>query len=325
MRNAFAAEITALAATNQRVVLLSGDIGNRLFDDFKARCPGRFYNCGVAEANMIGLAAGMAMSGLRPVAYTITPFITTRCLEQIRVDICYHHVPVIVVGTGSGLSYASLGATHHSCEDIAFLRVLPHMHVICPGDPVEVKLALRAALAQEEPVYIRLGKKGEPVVHKQPVDFVIGKGIVLRPGKDVCLLSTGNMLAVAMRAGDKLAEMGVSAQVVSLHTVKPLDEELLADAFARFQVVVTIEEHSLLGGLGSSIAEWVVDRPRQKASLLRFGTADHFMHEAGNQEYARRYYGLTAEKVVEKTLRALTRQGPGEMVEAAARPTCLSN
>jgi transketolase len=309
MRNAFAQELTVLAAADPRVVMLSGDIGNRLFDDFKVGCPGRFFNCGVAEANMIGVAAGMAMSGLRPVAYTITPFITTRCLEQIRVDICYHHVPVIVVGTGSGLSYASLGATHHSCEDIAFLRVLPHMKVVCPGDPVEVKLALRAALAQEEPVYIRLGKKGEPVVHKQPVDFVIGKGIVLRGGKDVCLLSTGNMLTVAVSAGDKLANMGVSSQVVSFHTVKPLDEGLLADAFAGVQVVVTIEEHSLLGGLGSSIAEWVVDRPRPKASLLRFGTADHFMHEAGNQDFARRHYGLTAEKVVERVLQALTPAG----------------
>jgi transketolase len=315
MRNAFAAEITALGAEDPRVVLLSGDIGNRLFDNFKVRCPGRFFNCGVAEANMISVGAGMAMCGLRPVAYTITPFVTTRCLEQIRVDICYHHVPVIVVGTGSGLSYASLGATHHSCEDIAFLRALPHMIVVCPGDPVEVRHALRAALAQDEPVYIRIGKKGEPVVHKEPIDFVIGKGIVVRPGKDVCLISTGNTLGVAMRAGEQLESKGVSAQVVSLHTVKPLDETLLADAFARFRVVVTIEEHSLLGGLGSSIAEWVVDRPPTKTRLVRIGTADHFIHEAGNQEFARRHYGLTAEKVVEKTLQAMTRRTPEEARE----------
>ncbi len=322
MRNAFAAEITALAATDPRVVLLSGDIGNRLFDEYKVRAPGRFFNCGVAEANLISMAAGMAMCGLRPVAYTITPFITTRCLEQIRVDVCYHHVPVIIVGTGSGLSYASLGATHHSCEDIAFLRVLPHMRVICPGDPVEVRQALRAALAQDEPVYIRIGKKGEPVIHKQPAEFVIGKGIVVRPGQDVCLLSTGNTLGVAMRAADELANRGVSAQVVSLHTVKPLDDALLADAFARFAVVATIEEHSVLGGLGSSIAEWVVDRPPQKARLVRIGTADDFIHETGNQEYARRYYGLTAEKVVERTLHALDGRG----TEAAAkRPVGVSS
>lgn len=325
MRNAFAAEVTELAAADPRVVLLSGDIGNRLFDNFKARCPGRFYNCGVAEANMIGLGAGLAMCGLRPIAYTITPFVTTRCLEQIRVDVCYHHVPVIIVGTGSGLSYASLGATHHSCEDIAFLRALPHMTVICPADPVEVKLALRAALAQNEPVYIRIGKKGEPIVHKGPVDFVIGKGIVLRPGKDVCLLSTGNTIAVALKAAEMLAAKGVSAQVVSLHTVKPLDDALLADAFARFQVVATIEEHSLLGGLGSSIAEWVVDRPPQKARLVRVGTGDYFIHEAGNQEYARRFYGLTTETVAEKTLQAMTRRASEETSGLEARPACVSN
>ena len=320
MRNAFAAEITALAAADQRVVLLSGDIGNRLFDDFKARCPGRFFNCGVAEANMISMAAGMAACGLRPVAYTITPFITTRCLEQIRVDVCYHHVPVVIVGTGSGLSYASLGATHHSCEDIAFLRALPHMTVLCPGDPVEVKLALRAALAYGEPVYIRLGKKGEPVVHKQPVDFTIGKGIIVRSGQDVCLLSTGNTLAMAVRAAQELDTHGVSSQVVSFHTVKPLDEALLTDAFARFLVVITVEEHSRLGGLGGSVAEWLTDRPPQRARLLRIGTADAFLHEAGNQEHARRYFGLTPEAVADQTLRALPRGRPTVALEPEPQP-----
>jgi transketolase len=319
MRNAFAAEITALAAEDDRVVLLSGDIGNRLFDDFKARAPGRFFNCGVAEANMIGVAAGMAMCGLRPVAYTITPFVTTRCLEQIRVDVCYHHVPVVIVGTGSGLSYASLGATHHSCEDIAFLRSLPHMTVVCPADPVEARLAVRAALAYDDPVYIRLGKKGEPVVHKQPPQFVIGKGIVVRPGREVGLLSTGNMLPVAVRAAELLGDKGVSAEVVSLHTVKPLDDALLADAFARFEAVVTVEEHSLLGGLGGAIAEWLVDRPGQKARLLRVGTGDTFIHEAGDQEYARRHFGLTPEAIAERVLGALGGRPPEESPNGAAR------
>jgi transketolase len=310
MRNAFASEITALAAADPRIVLLSGDIGNRLFDEFKARCPGRFFNCGVAEANMIGVAAGMAACGLRPVAYTITPFVTTRCLEQIRVDVCYHHVPVIIVGTGSGLSYASLGSTHHSCEDIAFLRALPHMTVVCPGDAVEVRQAVRAALAQDEPVYIRIGKKGEPLVHKQPVDFVLGKGIVVRPGQDVCFFSTGNTLALAVRAAEELDKKGVSAQVVSLHTVKPLDEFLLADAFTRFRLVVTVEEHSRVGGLGGAVAEWLTDQPPQPARLLRVGTPDAFLHETGNQEHARRYFGLTPEKIAGQALQALARTAP---------------
>ncbi|HEX8136017.1 MAG TPA: transketolase C-terminal domain-containing protein [Pyrinomonadaceae bacterium] len=303
MRNAFAAEITALAEADERVVMLSADIGNRLFDNYKARFPNRFFNCGVAEANMMSMAAGMAFSGLRPVAYTITPFITTRCLEQIRVDVCYHNVPVTIVGVGGGLSYASLGATHHSCEDIAFLRVLPHMTVICPGDALEVGQALRAAINHDGPVYIRLGKKGEPVVHQQVPEFTIGKAIILREGSDVCLLSTGNLLPTAMRAAEELESGGVSAQVVSFHTVKPLDEALLAEAFSKFTVVATLEEHSLLGGFGGSVAEWMADQLRPpRARLCRIGTADEFLHEAGGQAYAREYFGLTPESIARKVL-----------------------
>ncbi len=302
MRNAFASEVTALAAADKRVVLLSGDIGNRLFDKLKATAPGRFLNCGVAEANMTGVAAGMALCGLRPITYTITPFVTTRCLEQIRVDICYQNVPVIIVGTGSGLSYASLGTTHHSCEDIAFLRVLPNMTVICPGDAVEVRLALRAALQHPGPVYIRLGKKGEPIVHASPPPFEIGKGIVIRPGRDVCLLSAGTILPVVMQAADRFTEKGLSAQVVSLHTVKPLDEALLAEAFRSFRIVVTIEEHSRLGGLGGSVAEWLSDHPVTAGRLCRIGTGDRFLHEAGSQDDARAYFGLTPGGIVAQTL-----------------------
>src|SRR5579872_5947275 len=205
MRNAFAKKVTELAGKDERLVLLSGDIGNRLFDDFKAKFPTRFYNCGVAEANMMGLAAGLAMSGLRPVCYTITPFLTYRCMEQIRVDVCYHHVPVIIVGTGSGLSYASLGATHHSCEEMGMLRLLPGLAILAPTDEMEVRGAVRAAAQYPHPVYIRIGKKGEPVVHKTEPQFIIGKAIPVREGSDVCLLSAGTMLPVAVEASDKLA------------------------------------------------------------------------------------------------------------------------
>ena len=300
MRNAFADELTKLAADDPRVVMLSGDIGNRLFDTYKDQHPDRFFNCGVAEANMISMAAGMAMCGLRPIAYTITPFITTRCLEQIRVDVCYHHQPVIIVGVGAGMSYASLGATHHACEDIAFLRALPRMTVICPGDAMEVCGALRAALKHAGPVYIRIGKKGEPVIHPKVPDLKIGEAITVRDGSDVCLLSTGNLLPTALEAADLLTIQGISAQVVSFHTVKPLDEHLLREAFARFRVVATVEEHSIIGGLGGAVAEWLSDQENVSARLLRIGTADDFMHEAGNQNYARALFGLTPEAISQK-------------------------
>jgi transketolase len=311
VRNAFAAEITALGEADPRIVLVSGDIGNRLFDPFKARFPQRFINCGVAEANMIGVSAGVAACGLRPVAYTIASFATTRCLEQIRVDVCYQHLPVVVAGVGAGLAYAANGGTHHACEDIAILRALPGMTVICPGDPVEVRLALRAALQHAGPVYLRLGKKGEAVVHTVPPTFEVGKGIRVQEGTDVCLLSTGNVLSLVLEAANALEATGISVQVVSLHTVKPLDTDLLADAFARFLIVATIEEHSVIGGLGGAVAEWCMEQPTPRARLCRFGTADRFLHAAGDQWYARQFYGLTRDGIATAIRQALDGQETG--------------
>jgi transketolase len=302
MRNAFADEITKLAGKDERIVLLPGDIGNRLFDNYKGKFPDRFYNCGVAEANLVSMAAGMALCGLRPIGYTITPFITSRCFEQIRVDVCYNNLPVVTVAVGSGFGYASLGATHHSCEDIAIMRVIPNMTVICPGDAFEVRAAIRAALKHDGPVYLRIGKKNEPLVHKDVPEFEIGKGIIIHEGNDVCLLSTGNMLPIAVEAGKKLSNQGTSTQVVSLHTVKPLDAELLSKIFEKFKLIVTIEEHSLLGGLGSAVSEWLVDNISDKAKLLRIGTNDVFLHKVGEQEYARKQFGLTAEAITKKVL-----------------------
>ncbi len=307
MRNAFADELTKLGNEDARVVMLSGDIGNRLFDKFKDKHPARFFNCGVAEANMMGVAAGMAMNGLRPVAYTITPFVTTRCLEQIRTDVCYHEAPVTIVSVGGGLAYSGLGPTHHACEDISFLRALPNMVVICPGDAHEVRAALRASMRQERPVYIRMGKKGEPVVHAGPLsDFAIGKAITISEGSDVCLLSTGNMLPEAVEAGHRLKEHGISAEVVSFHTVKPLDEDCLRNAFEKFKLVATLEEHSLIGGFGAAVSEWLADTETQPKKFLRFATPDAFFKKSGEQEYAREVLGLAAHQIADKIFHALS-------------------
>ena len=300
MRNAFADEITRLGKADPRVVLLSGDIGNKLFDPFKAHAPARFFNCGVAEANMMGVAAGMALCGLRPVVYTITPFTTTRCFEQIRVDVCYHKAPVIIVGTGSGLSYADLGPTHHSCEDMAILRTLPGMTVIAPADSTELRLALREALNLEGPVYMRIGKKGEPTIHQSAPRLRIGHAITLRNGTRACLISTGVMAPVVMAAAEILERRGISARVESFHTVKPLDEATLAEVFSKFPVVAAVEEHGRIGGLAGGISEWLATQAPPRASLLSFGTDDTFMHEVGSQDYARRKFGLTAENIAEQ-------------------------
>tara|TARA_R110000868_G_scaffold80875_1_gene229217 strand:+ start:16175 stop:17098 length:924 start_codon:yes stop_codon:yes gene_type:complete len=306
MRNAFADELTKLGNEDPRVVMLSGDIGNRLFDKYRAAHEDRFFNCGVAEQNMMGVAAGMAMSGLRPIAYTITPFITSRCLEQIRVDVCYQEAPVIIVAVGAGMSYAGLGPTHHSCEDISFLRSLPNMKVVCPADAWEVRAAMRAALQQDNPVYIRMGKKGEPKIHSEiPADFRIGKALTIEEGSDVCLLSTGNMLPEVIETARMLKAQGVSARVVSYHTVKPLDEECLAEAFSRFKLVATIEEHSLIGGLGSAVSEWIIDGEVKTQKFLRFGTPDSFFRLSGEQEYAREQLGLSADHMAKAIMAAL--------------------
>ena len=299
MRDTFAKEVLNLAKRDERIVLLSGDIGNRMFDEYKSLFPDRFYNCGVAEANMMGVAAGMGMSGLIPVLYTITPFITTRCLEQIRVDICYHEIPAIIVGTGAGLSYAQLGPTHHSCEDIALMRVLPEMSVVCPCDAVEVVLGLRAAVEYNKPVYLRLGKKKEPVFQSPDCEFTIGKSITIEEGDDVCFLSTGNIMPVVLGAREQLQQSGISARVESFHTVKPLDEACLDEVFNRFRLVITVEEHSKLGGLGGSVAEWSALHPG-KARLLSLGTEDVFLHETGSQQYARKRFGLEPNTISEK-------------------------
>ena len=300
MRNAFADEITQLGATDHRLVLLSGDIGNKLFDKFKSGAETRFLNCGIAEANMMGVAAGMALSGLRPVIYTITPFTTTRCYEQIRVDACYHNVPVIIVGTGSGLSYAELGPTHHSCEDLAIMRVLPHMTVMAPADEVELRQCLRAALKQDGPVYIRIGKKGEQIIPKKDDHFEIGRSITVREGSDVCLIGTGTLLPTVLEAATLLAAQGITARVESFHTIKPLDSDTVMQAFSNYSIVATIEEHSRIGGLGGSIAEWLAQQDRMRGRLVSFGTDDDFMHEVGSQDYARAKYGLTAQNIAEK-------------------------
>ena len=306
MRNAFADELTNLFLLDQRIVLLSGDIGNKLFDKLKDIGASRFYNCGIAEGNMMGVAAGMALSGLRPFVYTITPFTTTRCFEQIRVDVCYHDAPVVIVGTGSGLSYAKLGPTHHSLEDMAIMRTLPGMRVLAPCDSTELRLAMRAVLKDNSPTYIRIGKKGEANIHSIPPKFKIGEAIIVQPGNDVALLCAGNMMSETLKASDILSKNGVSAEVVSFHTVKPLDEIYLKSASARFKLLITVEEHSRIGGFGSAVSEW---RSFTNCDIQQIilGTEDEFMHEIGSQSYARKKFSLTAENIAALVVETLKR------------------
>ena len=293
MRNAFADEVTRLAGGDPRVILLSGDIGNRLFDKLRAQNPSQFINCGVAEANMMGVAAGMGLSGLRPIVYTITPFTTTRCLEQIRVDVAYHKAPVIIVGTGSGLSYASLGPTHHSLEDFAILRAIPNLQILAPWDANCLRKLLQEALAGSSPTYMRIGKKGEQPI--APIEAVpgIGGALHLHEGKDVCLLAVGTMAGCALEAAEMLKLEGLSAEVVLAHTVKPTPNALFEALSARFDAIVSIEEHAQIGGFGESFASFLVHRSLNRRMAI-IGTADHFLSLVGTQSFARAHFGIDA-------------------------------
>lgn len=302
MRNSFAEELENLAEEHN-TFLLSGDIGNRLFDKYKEKFPRQFLNCGVAEQNMIGISAGLALNGFKPIAYTITSFLTLRCFEQIKIDLCYHNLPVILVGVGSGLCYSKLGATHHSLEDIGILRTLPNMTIICPGDPLEVKAAFKAALKHDGPVYIRLAKKGEPLIHKQEPILEIGKPLILNEGKEICILSTGNMLSTNVQVSNMLKEKGISTQSVSFHTIKPINKDFLDKIFSKFKIIVTLEEHNLIGGLGSTIAEWLSETETDKKSkLMKFGVPDCFTNRVGDQAYLRNLFGLSSEQIFKNIL-----------------------
>lgn len=294
MRDAFAREMTSLATERSDVTLLSGDIGNRMFDRFKQVAPDRFFNCGIAEANMMSVAAGMALSGLRPVIYTITPFTTTRCLEQIRVGVAYHQAPVVIVGTGSGLSYAELGPTHHSLEDMAILRTLPGLNVVAPADSAELVAQLRDALDAPHPTYMRIGKKGEPSLHGASAQLGIGKANLLRDGSDLLVLGVGPILGEALQAAEIAAADGVSVAVASLGGVKPLDAFFLETMTQRFPRWLSLEEHGISGGLGSALLEWLAERDGHGTRLTRLGIPDAFLHELGNQSYIRRKLGLDA-------------------------------
>ena len=294
MRNAFAKEMKLIVERKNNVVLLSGDIGNRMFDELKNSRPEQFINCGIAEANMMSMAAGMGLSGMRPVIYTITPFTTLRCLEQIRIGVAYHQSPVVIVGTGSGLSYSELGPTHHSLEDMAVIRTIPNINVLAPADKIELISQLREAIESPIPTYIRIGKKGEPNLGTLNNNYGIGKANILRDGKKYLLLGIGPIIGEALKAAEMLEMEGVSLCVASMGGVSPLDVEFLSKMISKkFKHWITLEEHGIVGGLGTSIIEWLNDSNNSKIiNLKSLGVPKQFINKLGNQEYTRNQLGL---------------------------------
>lgn len=308
MRTAFLKTLEELAAGDERVNFVTGDLGFTVVEPFVKRFPRQFLNAGVAEQNMTGLAVGMALSGKVVFTYSIANFPTLRCLEQIRNDGCYHKANLKVVSVGGGLAYGALGSSHQATEDLAVLRAMPGMVVVAPGDPVEAEHATRAVAAHQGPCYLRLGKAGEPVVHQGPIDFKLGKALTVREGRDVTLISTGAMLHSCAKAVDALAAQGVKARLLSMHTLKPLDGEAVLEAAAETGGILTVEEHSVLGGLGGAVAELLAQHAPRKVPFKILGLPDRFCREVGSHEHLRKVSGLAVEDIV-RGARALRGDG----------------
>jgi len=301
MRDAFFDGLAELAARDERVWALTGDLGIGLFDPVAEVAPGRVLNVGIAEQALVGMAAGLSYAGKVPFAYSIAPFVTSRANDQIRVDVAIPHANVKLVGVGGGVAYGYLGPTHHAIEDLALMRALPGMTVLAPGDPGEALRATRAAFALEGPVYLRLGKNGEKRVLPEGASFAVGRAAVLRAGADVTLASTGAMLPDVLDAAERLVAFGVEAAVLHFGTIKPFDADALADAVALTGALITVEEHSIIGGLGSASAEALAEAG-VPVRLKRLGLRDEFAHAVGSREHLLQHYGLATPNIVAATL-----------------------
>jgi len=297
VRTTFLNTLFELAKQDPRIVFITGDLGFGVAERFMEELPNQFVNAGVAEQNMTGMAVGMALSGKTVFTYSIANFPTLRCLEQVRNDVCYHEADVKVVSVGGGFAYGSMGATHFATEDLGVMRVLPNLLVVAPGDPVETRHATRALVEHSGPCYLRLGKAGEPVVHKGEIEFKLGKAIRVRNGGDVTLISTGGMLYNTVAAAEMLDAEGLHARVLSMHTLKPLDIEAVQSAAADTGAIVTIEEHSIVGGLGSAVAEVLAEADGVHARFKRLGVPPHFAPRVGTQEYLLGEHGLAVEQI----------------------------
>jgi transketolase len=296
MRTAFIETLCDLASQDERIWLLTGDLGYSVLERFAERFPGRFVNVGVAEQNMMGVAAGLALCGKIVFTYSIANFPTMRCLEQIRNDVCHHNLNVKIVAVGGGLAYGAAGYTHYAVEDLAVMRALPNIAVIAPGDPVESRCATRAVAAHPGPCYLRLGKGGEPVIHSSQPSFQIGKAIMIQFGTDLTLISTGGVLELAVKAARELVRENRSIQVLSMPSIQPLDDTAVLDAACRTNAIVTVEEHGP-GGLASAVAE-VLTRTGRPIRFAGLGLPRETPSVAGSQAALRAQHGLTVANIV---------------------------
>ncbi|MEK7645953.1 MAG: transketolase C-terminal domain-containing protein [Patescibacteria group bacterium] len=297
MRTAFVEEITKLAREDKNLWLLTGDLGFSVFDNFQKEFPAQYLNVGVAEQNLISIAAGLAMSGKKVFVYSISTFLTMRPLEQIRNDLCYQNLPVYLIGGGSTFSYSMFGCTHFPLEDLGLMRLLPNMAVMAPGDPLEVRALIRDVYRRNSPAYIRIAKKGEPVIHASDDVISLGRASKIRDGKDISILVSGRQLANALSAVTTLKKNNINCHLLSFHTIKPLDKLAIIKAAKETKGIVVVEEHFKNGGLGMAVAE-ILAQEGLSIPLINIGIDDEFPKGSGSQDYFLKKYGLSPEGII---------------------------
>lgn len=302
MRKTCLQTVCALAKRDQRVVFIGSDLGPGTMDELRREISERFFMEGVAEAHVIGMAAGLAMDGFIPYVNTIATFLTRRCYEQLAVDLCMHRLPVRLIGNGAGLVYAPLGPTHLATEDIAIMRALPNMTVVAPTDADEMRRLVDASLDYPGPVYIRLAKGGDPIVSRADDGFVIGKAIMLREPGDILLVASGVMVHRALQAADIMQANGIRCGILNMHTIKPLDKEKLLEYSNKVGLIVTIEEHSLIGGLGSAVVMLLKTTAKTcSAKIHCLGIPDVFPYQYGSQDKLMEHFGLQPHQIAANT------------------------
>jgi transketolase len=304
MRSAFSDALVAAAVADPKVVLLTGDHGYALFDAFRKARPGQYINCGIAEQNMVGVAAGLAKAGFRPIVYGLAAFVPVRVLEQIKIDVCYEDLPVVLIGDGAGFVYSHLGTSHQSTEDISATRAIPNLAVLSPADRFEMTATMQDAMRLGKPAYLRVGKSDRGDVHTAPVALQVGRMLQVRGGGSrIAFLATGSMVRTAI----DVSAAGIDAEVWSVPYIKPFDSGQLAEIATRVDAIVTMEEHSVLGGLGACVAEQLTAvRP---LPLLRVGVEDRFSEYCGTWDYLLREHKLDTSSVQYRVEDFLTRFG----------------
>lgn len=295
MRTAYLDTLYDLASKDKRVYALISDNGAIVYDKYRQDLASQYLNLGISEANMLGMAAGMASCGKIPFAYTIGAFLAYRAFEFIRNDICLQRQNVKIVGTGAGEVYSALGPTHHSTEDLGGLRAMPNLTILCPASPIEVRKATVAAYEYDGPIYLRLGTNREPEIYQEDYMFKIGKGVTLKRGSDVTIIGTGSILKDILDAAELLQKEGISIRVINLHTIKPIDRDIILQAAEETRRIVTVEDHNVTGGLGSAVAE-VIAESGQGIAFKRIGLQD-FSHGYGTYKQVKDLNGIGIDRI----------------------------